>query len=223
GVGAQRRPHAGHLVGGDGGTGARPATEDGGVGLALRHQLPHPPADVGPAQLLTARRPDKDDLVAPAAEVLDKGVGEARPLVTAECDPHVGYRNRPYGRAQGLDDGAGRRGGEASRPPHRRPGETGGALRRALPHRRLRPVEHGQRRLPPHRRADPVQEPQPRPPRHPNVAALDAARLLRDPGAGPDAAGPRWFAGSADAIYQNLNLVHDEGPDYILVFGADHI
>jgi glucose-1-phosphate adenylyltransferase len=35
--------------------------------------------------------------------------------------------------------------------------------------------------------------------------------------------GPRWFAGSADAIYQNLNLVLDEGPDYILVFGADHI
>ncbi len=35
--------------------------------------------------------------------------------------------------------------------------------------------------------------------------------------------GPRWFAGSADAIYQNLNLVSDERPDYILVFGADHI
>src|ERR1044072_6256958 len=35
--------------------------------------------------------------------------------------------------------------------------------------------------------------------------------------------GPRWFAGSADAIYQNLNLVHDEGPDYILVFGADDL
>ena len=35
--------------------------------------------------------------------------------------------------------------------------------------------------------------------------------------------GPRWFAGSADAIFQNLNLIHDEGPDYILVFGADHI
>ncbi len=35
--------------------------------------------------------------------------------------------------------------------------------------------------------------------------------------------GPRWFAGSADAIYQNLNLVNDEAPDYILVFGADHI
>jgi glucose-1-phosphate adenylyltransferase len=35
--------------------------------------------------------------------------------------------------------------------------------------------------------------------------------------------GPRWFAGSADAIFQNLNLVYDERPDYILVFGADHI
>jgi glucose-1-phosphate adenylyltransferase len=35
--------------------------------------------------------------------------------------------------------------------------------------------------------------------------------------------GPRWFAGSADAIYQSLNLVYDEKPDYIIVFGADHI
>jgi glucose-1-phosphate adenylyltransferase len=35
--------------------------------------------------------------------------------------------------------------------------------------------------------------------------------------------GPRWFLGSADAIYQNLNLINDERPDYICVFGADHI
>jgi glucose-1-phosphate adenylyltransferase len=35
--------------------------------------------------------------------------------------------------------------------------------------------------------------------------------------------GPHWFAGSADAIFQNLNLVTDERPDYILVFGADHV
>ena len=35
--------------------------------------------------------------------------------------------------------------------------------------------------------------------------------------------GPRWFAGSADAIYQNLNLIHDENPDFVCVFGADHI
>ncbi|MER7008719.1 glucose-1-phosphate adenylyltransferase [Dactylosporangium sp. NPDC000555] len=35
--------------------------------------------------------------------------------------------------------------------------------------------------------------------------------------------GPRWFAGSADAIYQSLNLINDERPDYVIVFGADHI
>ncbi len=35
--------------------------------------------------------------------------------------------------------------------------------------------------------------------------------------------GQRWFEGSADAIYQNLNLVYDERPDTICVFGADHI
>ena len=35
--------------------------------------------------------------------------------------------------------------------------------------------------------------------------------------------GPRWFQGSADAIYQSLNLIHDERPDFVCVFGADHI
>jgi glucose-1-phosphate adenylyltransferase len=35
--------------------------------------------------------------------------------------------------------------------------------------------------------------------------------------------GPKWFEGSADAIYQNLNLITDEEPDYTFVFGADHI
>jgi glucose-1-phosphate adenylyltransferase len=35
--------------------------------------------------------------------------------------------------------------------------------------------------------------------------------------------GPRWFAGSADAIYQSLNLVFDEQPAYVVVFGADHV
>jgi glucose-1-phosphate adenylyltransferase len=35
--------------------------------------------------------------------------------------------------------------------------------------------------------------------------------------------GPHWFSGSADAIYQNLNLIYDERPDVILVFGADHV
>lgn len=35
--------------------------------------------------------------------------------------------------------------------------------------------------------------------------------------------GMDWYKGSADAIYQNLNIVTDEGPDHIFVFGADHV
>ena len=35
--------------------------------------------------------------------------------------------------------------------------------------------------------------------------------------------GPHWFAGSADAIFQNFNILRDEAPEYVIVFGADHI
>jgi glucose-1-phosphate adenylyltransferase len=35
--------------------------------------------------------------------------------------------------------------------------------------------------------------------------------------------GPRWYQGSADAIYQSMNLINDERPDHIVVFGADHV
>ena len=35
--------------------------------------------------------------------------------------------------------------------------------------------------------------------------------------------GPRWYQGSADAIYQSMNLIRDERPDYLVVFGADNI
>ena len=35
--------------------------------------------------------------------------------------------------------------------------------------------------------------------------------------------GPRWFQGSADAIFQSLNLINDQDPDYVVVFGADNI
>ncbi|MFR9776423.1 glucose-1-phosphate adenylyltransferase [Micromonospora sp. MS34] len=35
--------------------------------------------------------------------------------------------------------------------------------------------------------------------------------------------GPWWFAGSADAIYQSFNLIYDEQPEHVIVFGADHI
>jgi glucose-1-phosphate adenylyltransferase len=35
--------------------------------------------------------------------------------------------------------------------------------------------------------------------------------------------GPRWYLGSADAIFQSLNFLYDETPDYVAVFGADHV
>jgi glucose-1-phosphate adenylyltransferase len=35
--------------------------------------------------------------------------------------------------------------------------------------------------------------------------------------------GPHWYTGSADAIYQSLNLIYDEKPEMVIVFGADHV
>ncbi|MDI2098153.1 glucose-1-phosphate adenylyltransferase [Ruicaihuangia caeni] len=35
--------------------------------------------------------------------------------------------------------------------------------------------------------------------------------------------GKRWFSGSADAIFQSLNLIRDERPDIVVVVGADHV
>ena len=35
--------------------------------------------------------------------------------------------------------------------------------------------------------------------------------------------GPHWYQGSADAIYQSMNLIRDANPDYVVVFGADNI
>jgi glucose-1-phosphate adenylyltransferase len=35
--------------------------------------------------------------------------------------------------------------------------------------------------------------------------------------------GPSWYSGSADAIYQSMNLINDEQPDLVVVVGADHV
>ncbi|MDO5644882.1 MAG: glucose-1-phosphate adenylyltransferase [Dermabacter sp.] len=35
--------------------------------------------------------------------------------------------------------------------------------------------------------------------------------------------GKHWYLGSADAIYQSLNLIRDNKPDYVVVVGADHV
>jgi glucose-1-phosphate adenylyltransferase len=35
--------------------------------------------------------------------------------------------------------------------------------------------------------------------------------------------GENWYQGTADAVYQNLNVIRDFRPDLIAIFGADHI
>src|SRR6185436_19026131 len=35
--------------------------------------------------------------------------------------------------------------------------------------------------------------------------------------------GETWYQGTADAVFQNLNLIRDFGPDLVAVFGADHV
>ena len=32
-----------------------------------------------------------------------------------------------------------------------------------------------------------------------------------------------WYRGTADALYQNINLIEQADPDYVVIFGADHI
>jgi glucose-1-phosphate adenylyltransferase len=35
--------------------------------------------------------------------------------------------------------------------------------------------------------------------------------------------GENWYQGTADAVYQNLNVIRDFRPDLVAIFGADHI
>ncbi len=32
-----------------------------------------------------------------------------------------------------------------------------------------------------------------------------------------------WYAGTADAVYQNLDIIRDHGPDFVLVLAGDHV
>ena len=35
--------------------------------------------------------------------------------------------------------------------------------------------------------------------------------------------GPEWFQGTADAVFQNVNLIQQYNPELVIIFGADHI
>jgi len=44
-----------------------------------------------------------------------------------------------------------------------------------------------------------------------------------DPVPAQMARGEEWFQGTADAIFQNINLIYDENPTRVCIFGGDHI
>ncbi len=35
--------------------------------------------------------------------------------------------------------------------------------------------------------------------------------------------GPEWFQGTADAVFQNINIIQQQNPELVIIFGADHI
>lgn len=35
--------------------------------------------------------------------------------------------------------------------------------------------------------------------------------------------GTDWYKGTADSIYQNINIIYDDDPDHVCIFGGDHI
>ena len=100
-------------------------------------------------------------------------------------------------------------GGKGSRlgPAYPRSLQAGGAVRRALPHHRLRALELRQLGLPRDLRADAV-----------HVASLDQARPRNWGSASGSTSSSRscrrrcgmgefWYRGTADAVFQNLNLI----------------
>ena len=92
-----------------------------------------------------------------------------------------------------------------------------------LPAHRFRAVEPGQRRIRAHLRAHPIQVALAGPPHRTDLVVEWIPRRIHHVGARAARLGKRWFTGSADAIPQSLNLVYDEKPDYLVVFGADHV
>jgi glucose-1-phosphate adenylyltransferase len=106
------------------------------------------------------------------------------------------------------------------------PRQAGGAFRRQVPHHRLRAVELHELRHAPHRRDHAVQVAL--------AAAPSAARLelpaqrderVRRPAARAAAGGRGVLVpGTADAVYQNLDIIRNsKPPDYIVVLAGDHI
>ena len=87
-----------------------------------------------------------------------------------------------------------------------------------IAHHRLRALERPQLGHPAHRRGDPVQGAQPHPP---PAARLElppagAQRELRHPAREPARLRDAVVRGTADAVYQNIDIIESYGPEYIV-------
>ncbi len=106
-----------------------------------------------------------------------------------------------------------------------RPRQAGGLLRRQEPHHRLRAVQRAELRHPADRRRHPVQGAQPDPPPAARLELLPARaqRELRHPARQPARRGDPWYAGTADAVFQNIDIIESYAPHYIVLLAGDHI
>ena len=128
-----------------------------------------------------------------------------------------------------LAGGRGTPADRADRPAR----QAGGLFRRQVAHHRLRAVERAQLRHPPHRGRHAVQGAQPDPPPAARLELLPARaqRELRHPArVSQRVSETQWYAGTADAVYQNIDIIEDYGPRYIvtdeavgLVLGGDRM
>ena len=101
------------------------------------------------------------------------------------------------------------------------PGQAGGAVRRAVPAGGLRAVQPGQlgnlRKI-----CVLTQYKSHSLDRHISVTWRMSSLLGNyvTPVPAQQRLGPHWYSGSADAIYQSMNLINDEKPDLVVVVRA---
>jgi glucose-1-phosphate adenylyltransferase len=98
-------------------------------------------------------------------------------------------------------------------------------FRRQVAHHRLRAVERAQLRHPPHRVATQYKA-------HSLIRHLQRGWNFLRPErnesfdilpASPARLGDQWYEGTADAVYQNIDIIEDYGPRYIVILAGDHI
>ena len=142
---------------------------------------------------------------------------------------------RPFGRRVAPDRATctachglrpGRRPGNAPAGAYRNPCKAGRLFRRQKPDHRLRSLQCAEFRHSAHQRCDAIQGPQPDPPSCSAAGTSSAPSATRASTYSPQARASttaRWYAGTADAVHQNADIIESYGPRYIVLLAGDHI